>query len=270
MIETFESDDSGERGGPRWDGQGQRLFVDIDGYEGPLDMLLALAREQKVDLANISILQLAEQYVSYIEQARELDLDIAADHLVMAAWLAYLKSRLLLPDPPGDEEPSGEELAEALAFQLRRLEAMREAGEKLLGRPRLGQDVFARGAPEGLRVIRHPFFEVTLYELLQAYAEHKVRASVSRLTVEPSRIQSMDQALAYLLSKLDHSMSWQTLVSFLPPGLSSDVIGRSMVASTFAASLELARQGEVKLRQSKPFAPLFLRASKSNKATSKP
>ena len=265
MNETFESDHNGERGGPRWDGTGQRLFVDLDGYEGPLDMLLALAREQKVDLANISILQLADQYLAYIERARDLDLDIAADHLVMAAWLAYLKSRLLLPDPPGDEEPSGAELAEALAFQLRRLEAMREAGEKLLGRPRLGRDVFPRGAPEGLRVVRHPFFEVTLYELLQAYAQHKTRVSAGRLTVEPSRIQSMDQALAYLLSKLDPAMSWQTLVSFLPPGLADDVIGRSMVASTFAATLELARLGEVKLRQSKPFAPLFLRAS--NKTT---
>ncbi len=261
MVETFESDARDERGGPRWDGTGQRLFVDLDGYEGPLDMLLALAREQKVDLANISILQLAEQYLTYIEHARELDLDIAADHLVMAAWLAYLKSRLLLPDPTGDEEPSGAELAEALAFQLRRLEAMREAGEKLMSRPRLGRDVFPRGDPEGLRVVRHPFFEVTLYDLLQAYAEHKTRTSAGRLTVEPSRVQSMDQALVYLLSKLDPAMSWQTLVSFLPPGLANDVISRSVVASTFAATLELARQGSLTLRQSKPFAPLFLRAS---------
>ena len=257
-VEPFESD---ERGGPRWEGEGRRLFVDLDGYEGPLDMLLALAREQKVDLARISILQLADQYLDYIERARELDLDIAADHLVMAAWLAYLKSRLLLPDPPGDDEPSGEELAAALAFQLRRLKAMRESGERLMARPRLGRDVFARGAPEGLRIVRHPVFEVTLYELLQGYADHKIRTSAGSFTVEPSRLLSMDQALRYVAGRLGKSKSWQLLASFLPPGLADDIIGRAAVAATFAASLELARLGAVKLRQAAPFAPLFLRAT---------
>ena len=256
--ETFETD---ARGGARWDGERNRLMVDVDGYEGPLDMLLALAREQKVDLARISILQLADQYLQYVERARALDLEIAADHLVMAAWLAYLKSRLLLPEPPGDEEPSGEELAAALSFQLRRLEAMRASGERLMARPRLGRDVFARGAPEGLRVVRHPVFEMTLYDLLRGYADHKIRTSAGRFTVEPSRIQSMDQALRRVAAMLGQTKGWQRLASFLPPGLADDVIGRSAVAATFAASLELTRQGRMRMRQAAPFAPLFLRAS---------
>lgn len=241
-------------------GDERRLVVDLDGYEGPLDMLLALARQQKVDLARISILQLADQYVDYIERARELDLDIAADHLVMAAWLAYLKSRLLLPDPPGDEEPSGDELAAALSFQLRRLEAMRAAGVKIMALPRLGRDVFARGAPEGLAVVRNPVFEATLYELLRGYAGYKIRTSAGRLNVEPSLIVSMDQALQRLTGLLGKSVDWTRLASFLPPGLANDVIGRSSVAATFAACLELSRLGRLRLRQAKPFAPLFLRS----------
>ena len=260
--ETFESDD---RKDPPWDasdgegGDGRRLVVDLDGYEGPLDMLLALARRQKVDLARISILQLADQYVDYIEAAQDLDLDIAADHLVMAAWLAYLKSRLLLPDPPGDEEPSGEELAAALSFQLRRLEAMRAAGVKIMALPRLGRDVFARGAPEGLTVVRRPVFEATLYDLLRGYAGYKIRTRAGRLNVEPSRIESMDQALQRLTRMLGKPVGWTRLADFLPPGLVNDLIGRGKIAATFAACLELTRQGRLRLRQSKPFAPLFLR-----------
>ena len=261
--ETFESDD---RKDPSWDagdggegGDGRRLVVDLDGYEGPLDMLLALARRQKVDLARISILQLADQYVDYIEAAQDLDLDIAADHLVMAAWLAYLKSRLLLPDPPGDEEPSGEELAAALSFQLGRLEAMRAAGVKIMALPRLGRDVFARGAPEGLTVVRRPVFEATLYDLLRGYAGYKIRTRAGRLNVEPSRIESMDQALQRLTRMLGKPVGWTRLADFLPPGLVNDLIGRGKIAATFAACLELTRQGRLRLRQSKPFAPLFLR-----------
>ena len=257
-VEPFDSDE--QKDTQRY-GDDRRLVVDLDGYEGPLDMLLALARQQKVDLARISILQLAEQYVDYIERARDLDLDIAADHLVMAAWLAYLKSRLLLPDPSGDEEPTGEELAAALSFQLRRLEAMRAAGIKIMALPRLGRDVFARGAPEGLAVVRNPVFEATLYDLLRGYAGYQIRIRAGRLIVEPSLIESMDQALQRLTGRLGKSVDWTRLASFLPPGLANDVIGRSTVAATFAACLELTRQGRLRLRQAKLFAPLFLKSS---------
>ncbi len=261
---TDDPFDSDAKETARWDGDGRRLVVDLDGYEGPLDMLLGLARQQKVDLKRISILQLADQYIDYIERARDLDLDIAADHLVMAAWLAYLKSRLLLPEPPGNEEPSGQELAAALSFQLRRLEAMRGAGESILALPRLGRDVFARGAPEGLAVVRNPVFEATLYDFLRAYAAYRIRTHAGRLEVEPSRIESMDQALQRLTGMLSKSVEWTRLVGFLPPGLANDLIGRASVAATFAAALELTRQGRLKLRQAKPFAPLFLRSAEKS------
>ncbi len=257
MVEPFESDEPERR--PSGAAEG-RFHVDLDGYEGPLDMLLALAREQKVDLARISILQLAEQYLAFIERAHELNLEIAADYLVMAAWLAYLKSRLLLPEPLGHEEPTGEALAAALTFQLRRLEAMREAGERLMMRPRLGCDIFARGAPEGVRVTKHPVYELSLYELLKAYADHKIRTTAGRLTVEPSRIHTLDQALRRLTGLIRGARGWRKLASFLPRGLEGGIIGRSAVAATFAASLELARQGDVLLRQSRAFAPIYLRA----------
>ncbi len=256
-IETFEPDDDGDRA--RWDADAGRLVVDLDGYEGPLDVLLALARTQKVDLARISILQLADQYLSFIESARDLRLEIAADYLVMAAWLAYLKSRLLLPEPPAEDEPTGQEIASALALQLRRLEAMRVAGAKLMGRPLLGRDVFARGAPEGVRMIAHPIYELSYYDLLRAYADHRRRTSPGRLTVEPSKLHSMDQALRRLTRLLGGARGWQTLASFLPPGVAHELIMRSAVAATFAASLELARQGRVRLRQSGEFAPIYLR-----------
>ena len=256
-IDTFESDDRGSAG--HGDGD-RRLVIDVDGYAGPLDMLLALARQQKVDLARISILALANQYIDYIERAHDLDIDLAADHLVMAAWLAYLKSRLLLPEPPGDEEPTGEELAAALSFQLRRLEAMRGAGIKIMALPRLGRDIFARGAPEGLRVVRNPVFEATLYDLLRGYAGYKIRTRAGRLDVEPSRLESMDQALRRLTGMLNtEALDWKRLSDFLPPGLADDLIGRSTVAATFAACLELTRQGRLRMRQAKPLAPLFLR-----------
>ncbi len=256
-VEPFEPDDKSDRA--RWDADAGRLVVDLDGYEGPLDVLLALARAQKVDLARISILQLADQYLSFIERARELRLEIAADYLVMAAWLAYLKSRLLLPEPPAEDEPTGEEIAAALALQLRRLEAMRAAGARLMGRPLLGRDVFARGAPEGVRTIAHPVYELSYFDLLKAYADHRRRTAPGRLTVEPSRMHTMDQALRRLTRLLGSAQGWQTLASFLPPGLAHALILRSAVAATFAASLELARQGRVRLRQSGEFAPIYVR-----------
>ena len=257
MADTdFETDGTAPAG---WDEADGRLVVDLDGFEGPLDVLLALARDQKVDLTRISILQLADQYLDFIEQARSLRLEIAADYLVMAAWLAYLKSRLLLPEPEGEEEPTGEALAEALAFQLRRLEAIREAGAALMSRPQLGRDIFARGAPEGVRVIARSVFDVEYHEFLSAYADHKLRTSAHRLRVEPSRLFTMDQALHRLVDMMGATVEWTTLARFLPPLLGEAVIDRSALASTLAAALELARQGKVMVRQTESFGPIYLR-----------
>ncbi len=258
-TEAFEPDD-GETGA-RWDAEDGRLVVDLDGYEGPLDVLLTLAREQKVDLARMSILQLADQYIDFIERAHELRLEIAADYLVMAAWLAYLKSRLLLPGPEDPEEPSGAALAAALAWQLRQLEAMRAAGEQLMVRPMLGRDVFARGAPEGVRVIRHPIFDLEFHDLLSAYADQKRRAAGGHLTVTASGLYSMDRAMKRLTRLLGGVKDWR----FLPSGLSDTLVLRSAVAATLMASLELVNRGRLSLRQSEPFAPLYLKPQDEDK-----
>ena len=198
-----------------------QLILDLEGFEGPIDLLLTLARDQKVDLARISILKLADQYLAFIQQARRLHLEIAADYLVMAAWLAFLKSRLLLPAPPGEPEPSGAEMAEALAFQLRRLEAMQGAGVRLMAHPQLGQDVFARGAEEQFPTVISTRFE---------------RMLVGRVP------------------------DWTMLQNFLPPDLRDSLIARSAIAATFVASLELVKQGAVELRQGETFGPIYLRA----------
>ncbi len=238
---------------------GVQLVLDIDGFEGPLDVLLMLARNQKVDLKNISILALADQYLSFIQEARDLNLDLAADYLVMAAWLAYLKSRLLLPSEEDGEEPSGEELAARLAFQLRRLEAMREASDRLMTRNRLGRDIFARGQPEGIRVIRHSSYELPLYDLLRAYADHNRRNNAESLRIHRPPLYSIDQALQQINRLLGTTVNWAQLESFLPPDVLGGDIARSAVASTFVAGLELARQGELQLRQLKPFGPIYFR-----------
>jgi segregation and condensation protein A len=235
------------------------LVVDLEGYEGPIDMLLALAREQKVDLTKISILKLADQYLAFITAARQLKLDVAADYLVMAAWLAYLKSRLLLPSPQAADEPSGAELAAALAHQLQRLAAMQQAGTRLMARPLLGRDVFARGAPEGLPKVLRPIYEATLYDLLSAYGEQRQRKEGAVLHIEASELYSMDDALHRLERLVGRIPEWRTLVSFLPAGLRG-VVGRSAVAATFAASLELARSGKLQLRQDSAFGPIYLRS----------
>jgi segregation and condensation protein A len=245
-------------GSPR----GEALVLSIDGFEGPIDLLLTLAREQKVDLHKISILALAEQYLAYIAAAKHLRLEIAADYLVMAAWLAYLKSRLLLPeDEQPDDGPTAEELAELLAFQLRRLEAMREAGVHLMARPQLGRDVFARGEPEGLPNVTRPVFEVTLFDLLKAYGEHKQRGKDAVLHIEPTGYYSMDDALQRLSDMFGRLVDWTTLVTFLPPELRDDMSVRSAVASMFAAALEMTRSGRVRLRQEQMFGPIFLKSS---------
>ncbi|HEV2545814.1 MAG TPA: ScpA family protein [Stellaceae bacterium] len=236
------------------------LVVDLEGYEGPIDMLLTLAREQKVDLTKISILALADQYLAYISAARRLRLEIAADYLVMAAWLAYLKSRLLLPEPAPADEPSGAELAAALTHQLQRLEAMQQAGVRLMARPQLGRDVFARGAPEGLPRVLRPIYDATLYDLLKAYGDQRQRKEAAVLHIAPPELFSMDDALHRLSRLLGRMPEWRTLMSFLPPGLRGGIVERSAVAATFAASLELVRAGKLQLRQDNVFGPIYLRS----------
>ncbi len=235
------------------------LVVDLEGFEGPIDMLLMLAREQKVDLTKISITRLADQYLAFIGAARRLRLEIAADYLVMAAWLAYLKSRLLLPEPTPPDQPSGAELAAALTHQLQRLETMQQAGARLMARPLLGRDVFARGAPEGLPRVLKPVYELSLYELLRAYGDQRQRKEAQVLHIEAPELYSMDDALHRLQRILGRVPDWRSLLSFLPPGLRGGLIGRSAVAATFAATLELARAGKLQLRQDSAFGPIYVR-----------
>jgi len=236
------------------------LVVDLEGYEGPIDMLLVLARQQKVDLLGISILQLADQYLKFIEEARRLRLEIAADYLVMAAWLAYLKSRLLLPADEEDDEASGPEMAEALAFQLQRLEAMQEAGAKVMELPRLGRDVFPRGAPEGVKVIRTSVYDLSLYELLRAYGDQQSKGPSGPLEIAVTEIFSVDDALERLGKILGKVPDWTTLQGFLPGSIKDAEVFRSAVASTFAAGLELAKSGRLELRQSGAFSPIYIRS----------
>jgi len=236
------------------------LVVDLEGYEGPIDVLLSLAREQKVDLKKISILRLADQYLAFIAAARNLKLEIAADYLVMAAWLAYLKSRLLLPQPPGVGEPTADELAAALAHRLLRLEAMQQAGSQLFARPLLGRDVFRRGAPEGLPRKFIPLYDTSIYELLKAYGAGRERQDSAVLHIATAELYSMDDALQRLSRVVGHVPEWRTLMSFLPARLGDALVRRSAVASTFAASLELVRSGKIQLRQEIAFGPIFMRS----------
>ncbi|MGY6534128.1 MAG: segregation and condensation protein A [Pararhodobacter sp.] len=238
----------------------EALIVDVDGFEGPLDLLLTLARRQKVDLRRIPILQLAEQYLHFVEAARALRIELAADYLVMAAWLAYLKSRLLLPPDPADDGPSAEDMAAHLAFQLERLEAMREAAARLMARDRLGRDFHARGAPELVTVSRQMRYSASLLDLMQAYARLRTRDEFRPYAFDRTDVFSLEQALDRLRSLIGAQVGWAELAQCLPPGWR--VPGprrRSALASTFAASLELAKQGQLELRQSDPFAPVSLR-----------
>ena len=239
---------------------GDRLFLDLQGFEGPLDLLLALARDQKVDITKISILQLADQYLAFIAQARELRLEVAADYLVMAAWLAYLKSRLLLPRDESADEPSGAEMAAALTFQLKRLEALRDVAGRLMARPQLGRDRFVRGAPDSMAVSSTVVFEVSLFELLSAYARNRRRTDRAVLRiVEPAELLSVEEARARLKALLGKIPEWTDLVTFLPEELREGLTIRSAVASTLVASLEMARAGDVQLRQDRAFGPILLR-----------
>lgn len=240
-----------------------QLMLDLEGFEGPIDLLLNLARDQKVDLAKISILALADQYLAFIAAAQRISLEIAADYLVMAAWLAYLKSRLLLPEDNDEEQPTGAQMAEALAFQLRRLESMQEAGLRLFARPLLGRDMFARGAPEGVDVVKEAVFQPNLYELLKAYGQIQSRTTDSTLHIAAQELYSVEQAVERLRRLLGQIPDWQNLVTFLPDGLKDGIVKRSAVASTFVATLELVRQGHAEVRQEGPFHPIFVRPRKS-------
>jgi len=235
------------------------LTLDLDGWEGPLDLLLSLARAQKVDLREISILALVEQYLAFIAGAKALKLELAADYLVMAAWLAYLKSALLLPKDP-EAEPDPEALALRLQLRLQRLQAMREAGARLMARDRIGRDVFRRGRPDGLRTVRRAAWDADLYALIAAYGAvmARTRPAVHQIVRRP--VMTLDDALARVQAMLGTAMDWARLESFLPR-VADPQLRRSALASSFAAALELAKQGRAELRQDAAFAPLFVRAA---------
>jgi len=235
--------------------------VDLDGFEGPLDLLLELARRQKVDLARISVLALAEQYLLYIEAARKLRLELAADYLVMAAWLAYLKSRLLLPAPPQAAEPDASELADALAQRLRNLEAIRKAAELLVNRPRLGRDFFARGAPEAVEIARRSVYEANLYDLLAAYARQAQKHARARVRFKAREVWSLADAREALARLIGGACDWTAFDEWLLEACLDPRMRRSARASTFSASLELVREGKIELRQEKTFAPIWIRAA---------
>jgi segregation and condensation protein A len=235
------------------------LTLTLDGWEGPLDLLLNLARAQKVDLAQISILQLVEQFLAYLAEARALKLEIAADYLVMASWLAYLKSCLLLPSDP-EADPSPEELALRLQLRLQRLDAMREAGARLLGRDRVGRDVFLRGAPEGLRLVRNSVWQARDFDLFAAYGATRARTAPAMHVVHPRSVMTLEEALERVGRLIGTALDWTFLESFLP-ATQDPQFRRSALASSFVAALELARRGRLDLDQDEPFAPIRLRAA---------
>lgn len=242
------------------------LLLNIDGFEGPINVLLELAQRQKVDLTQVSILQLVRQYLSFIERAKQLNLELAAEYLVMAAWLAYLKSRLLLPRMDDENEVSAEDMAEALQFQLRRLEAMQNAAEKLKSRPQLGQQVFARGMPEGLSIVTETRWEVGLYDMLKAYGDIQRRNSDGQYDLPVFHLMSAEAALKRLskmlgaLPRKGLQSVWTTLHSFLPEGITDKLFSRSALASTLTAGLELAKQGKLEIKQDGLFRPIYVRA----------
>ncbi|MGY8986673.1 MAG: segregation and condensation protein A [Sphingomonadales bacterium] len=235
-----------------------KLVLDIDGFEGPLDVLLTLARVQKVDLTQISILELVEQYLNFVQEASLMKLELAADYLVMAAWLAYLKSRLLLPEEES-EEPSAEELSLRLQLQLQRLEAMRDAGVRIVSRKIMGRDVFARGLPEGIKIRKKSAYDVTLYELLKAYADNRSKGSAESLKIMTRPIYSLEEALRSLEILIGKAIDWTKLVDFLPQKIGDPRYSRSALASTFVAGLELAREGKAEISQMESFGSIYLR-----------
>jgi segregation and condensation protein A len=235
------------------------LVIDIKGFEGPLDLLLHLARNQRVDLARISVLALVEQYLVFIRQAQALRLELAADYLVMAAWLAYLKSKLLIPKVPGDDGESGEELAATLQFRLKRLEAMRDAATKLINRNRLGRDVFVRGMPEAVIVDQTNTYSATLYELLTAYASQRQKRAVSQVQIARRSVWSLKDARSILLRLVGEAKDWTALDQYLLEFIVSPAERATAIASSFAASLEMVREGHFEIRQTRAFEPIYLR-----------
>lgn len=241
------------------------LLLNIDGYEGPISVLLELAQKQKVDLTKISILQLVRQYLGFMERAKALNLKLAAEYLVMAAWLAYLKSRLLLPKENDEVEHSAEDMAEALQFQLRRLEAMQQAADKMMALPQLGQEVFARGAPEGLAIKTNVRWNVKLYDLLKAYGDIQKRQDASHYDLPEFQLMSTENAFSRLkrmlgdLPRKGLNSAWATLESFMPEGIKTKLYGRSALASTLTAGLEMAKQGKLEIKQDGLFRPIYLR-----------
>lgn len=235
------------------------LVVDVAGFEGPLDLLLHLARNQKVDLSRISILALAEQYLAFVERVRALRLELAADYLVMAAWLAFLKSKLLIPKQPGEAGESGEELAAVLQFRLKRLEAMRDAAARLVNRNRLGRDVFARGMPEMVIIEKRNAYQASLYDLLTAYAQQRQKQAITNVTIARRGVWSLKDAREVLTKLVGTLRDWTALDSFLLEYLTDPQERRTATASSFAATLELVREGKMELRQDEVFAPIYLR-----------
>lgn len=238
----------------------EALIVDVEGFAGPLDLLLSLSRTQKVDLRRISVTELAEQYLKFIDQAKRLRLELAADYLVMAAWLAFLKSRLLLPPVPGEEGPSGEELAAHLAYQLERLQAMRDSAAKLMARDQLGRDFFARGLPETVERVRSVKYTATLLDLMQGYARIRTKDDFRPFVMDRHSILTMEQALERLRKMIGYAGDWTGLETYLPEGWHFDPAKRrSATAATFAASLELVKTGQIEIRQGESFSPIQIR-----------
>ncbi|WP_245416947.1 segregation and condensation protein A [Undibacter mobilis] len=235
------------------------MIVDVEGFEGPLDLLLTLARQQKVDLHKISILALADQYLIFIEQARKVRLELAADYLVMAAWLAYLKSRLLLPEAAPGEGPSAEDMALALANRLRRLEALREFASRMMDRPQLGRDVFGRGLPEPIAEIKKPEYTATLYDLLSAYAVQRQRTTLSRVRFKKRTVWSLAEARQTLERMIGQSSDWSRIDSFLIQYVVEPALAATVFASSFASALELVRDGRAEIHQKDAFSPIYMR-----------
>ena len=255
MERLWADNDQAERGVSE-----PSLVVDVAGFEGPLDLLLHLARNQKVDLARISILALAEQYIGFVERARALRLELAADYLVMAAWLAFLKSKLLIPKQPDDEGESGEELAAVLQFRLKRLEAMRDAAARLVNRNRLGRDVFQRGMPETVIIEKRNEYSASLYDLLTAYAAQRQRQAITNVRIAKRGVWSLKEARAILTRLVGELRDWAALDAFLIRYMTTPEERATALASSFAASLEMVREGIIEVRQEQPFAPLYMRA----------
>lgn len=253
-IVPFAADTAVERGESE-----PALVVDVDGFEGPLDLLLTLARQQKVDLARISILALADQYLTFIEQARALRLELAADYLVMAAWLAYLKSRLLLPEQDTPEAQTAEEMAAALAFRLKRLEAFRDVAQKLMDRPQLERDTFTRGDPEPIAQIKTPLWSATLYDLLSAYAVQRQKQVLGRVRFAQRKVWSLAEARSAIERLVGITADWSSLDDYLIEYMVEPAMVPTVKASSFAATLEMVREGAIDLQQHTAFAPLYVR-----------